>query len=47
MCLTLLKDMEMSAVKRIAKNRPVVIWMTSLRPRSDPKFHQQETLVCC
>jgi hypothetical protein len=34
--------MEISPVKCIAKNNPVIIWIIKLSPKRDPKFHQKE-----
>ena len=29
----------------MARNKPVIIWMTKQRPRSEPKFHQIDRLA--
>lgn len=39
-CSTLWKAVEVSEVKCIARNRPVMIWMPKHKPSKDPKFHQ-------
>jgi len=41
MCSVLLKAVEMSEVKCIAKNKPVIIWVIRHTPSRDPKFHQE------
>jgi hypothetical protein len=45
MWATLLNAKVMSAVKCMARNKPVKIWVIKHRPRIDPKFHHAEMLI--